>query len=144
MRMSIRVFVALTTLLTASSSLFSTGMARSQPKSEYLDKVQRVFGKPAVLAPPVFSVNRDYGLRLRLTNKEQLTRIDVLPKYGFEELVPSWTEPDYTVAMSEGEFNQLLAKLEAIKAIGPLKHRGFADAVTNSKISPIDEYEHGF
>lgn len=145
MKMSPTRSRVLMAVVLAPLSFFSAERASSaQTKSDYLDRVQRVFGKPAYLTPPLFAVSNDYALRLRVNKKFEITRIDVFPKYGFEELVPSWKEPDYSVGMSEKQFDEILARIGEVKRIGHLINRGFDYVVMNSKVVPVDEYEQGF
>src|SRR6201986_649837 len=116
----------------------------AQTKSDYLDHVQRGFCKPSYLSPPLFALSKDYALRLRVNRKFEIMRIDVLPKYEFEEVVPSWKETDYEVGMSEKQFDEILARIGEVTRLGHLISRGFDYVVMNSKVVPIDEYEQGF
>jgi hypothetical protein len=126
------------------SLLPAWGSAGARPKTACLDGAQAIFGEPAHLKPRLYEVDKDYALRFTVDKYCEIRRADVLPKYDWEEVVPSWKEPDYSVGLSEQKYAEILAKIGRLKPIGNLVSEGVGYAVMNSKVSPVDEYEQAF
>src|SRR2546421_6770264 len=92
---SIKILIAVTVCV--SALLYVGERTGAQSKANCLKRVQRVFGVPAHLRPSLFDVGKDYALQFKIEGNCEIRRVDVSPKYAWEEVVPSWKEPDYQI-----------------------------------------------
>jgi hypothetical protein len=92
----------------------------------------------------LYEVTSDYFLEAEFQNDCQLSRIDVRPKYFWAHLNADWKEPEQFVSLSNAQYEDLLKRIEQIKALGPLIHRGEAGEVTNATLWLVDHYERAY
>ena len=124
------------------------GVCHSQTQSGQLQitlKLAESFFGPEVRGHQhLFELNKDYVLKLQFGRGGEFIGVSVIPKYYLEEAEPQWSEPEYVVGMTGEEYKDLLTKVEKLRGIGPLLHKGSIGIVTNSKLWLLDRYQSAF
>lgn len=109
-----------------------------------LKAAEQLFGPSVQGHPCLFEINGEYALKIRVTKSGDVTRIEVSPKYFFQEQVPEWKEPDHVVGLANNDYLELLSKVARLKPVGRVISEGKIGAVTNSKLWLLDEYQNAF
>ncbi len=104
----------------------------------------KLFGSQVRGHQDLFELNKDYVLKLQLGGGGEVVGVSAIPKYYLEETEPQWSEPEYVVGMTAGEYRDVLAKVGKLKSLGPLLHQGSVGVVTNSKLWLLDRYQSAF
>jgi hypothetical protein len=135
-------FVILLAMNWIGAGMSPSVLRPSQPN--YLQLTRNEFGREVQKQPLLFEVNKDYLLELQLDRRGEIRKIEVAPRYFWQESNPEWREPGYKVGFLEKEYQETLAKVEQIKRIGSLVDKGTVGVVTNSKLWLTDQYEQAF
>jgi hypothetical protein len=117
--------------LAQSSSLICKGSTVPQ---EIVKVAEQLFGRSVGEHPYLFEINGEYVLTVDLNKSGELTKVEVLPKYFFQDLMPDWKQPDHIVGLTNNEYVNLLSKVAQLKSVGSVISEGKVGAVTNSKL----------
>jgi hypothetical protein len=115
-KIAILTLACLTTLLCTSSA-----PAKDSEKESVLRICNQLFGTPVDEKQNVFEVNQFYVLQAKFDKRGKLEKLAVEPKYFFGESHPEWEYPDDFTYLSQVEYENLLARLDGIKAKGALR-----------------------
>jgi hypothetical protein len=107
-------------LLCVGILAFSPSDVRASERAKVLCITAQYFGDPIDNDLLLFEVDRDHVLRLSFDRKDNLVQLSVEPKYYFADEHPEWQEKPTFTNFYWIEFQDLLAKLEFIKAKGIL------------------------
>lgn len=91
-----------------------------------------------------FEVNSGFYLKAEFKKNCKLVRIDVAPKNFSPHLNPEWKEVDFGLGLAEEEYTQLLTRINGIKPLGRLVHKGTVCPVTNSTCWMRDDYANAY
>jgi hypothetical protein len=106
--------------------------------------VQGYFGETIDAKLNLFKVNTFYVLHASFGKGDGLEKLEVVPKYYFEEDHPNWKETDSFEALSWNEFQELLTRLDLIKPRGRLlRPASPISAVTNMTAWHTAVYNNG-
>jgi hypothetical protein len=131
-------------MVLALCALGTSGSMPQRSPRDCLGATRRLFGAEIQSKRHLFEVNKQYALELHLSKHCDITKIEVAPKYFWEEANPLWKEPSYSVELSEEDYQDVLAKVERIRRLGSLVRKGTSGSVTNSKLWLWDQYEQAF
>jgi len=109
-----------------------------------LKAAERLFGSSVQGHPCLFEINGEYALQIGVTKLGDVAKVEALPKYFFQDLMPEWKEPDHVVGLSSKDYLDLLSKVSQLKPVGAVISEGKVGAVTNSKLWLLDEYQNAF
>jgi hypothetical protein len=111
-----------------------------------LSGVESQMGTIAKGDVPLFDINGDYAVQIRFGTACEILEVKVAPKYTWEFEMPQWTEPDYVVGLTDGQYKGILSRIITLKMVGPLVKRSSDSysVVTNSKTEQWDEYQNAF
>lgn len=123
---------------------FSLGVHGTERK-DVLQKCDRFFGKPIDEKPFIlYEINSLFVLSTEFNKSDELTVLNILPKYYFEEQHPEWKEPDQRPKLSSIEYEDILQKLETIKPRGALVSVSPAGVILNDTVWHFSYYENSY
>ena len=134
-------FIFFTTVFTTTAQ---ASMTHLESFAKCLPKVESGLGKPATSKAAVFELNATHAMEFEFDKDCQIVKVQISPKYVWEEKIPEWVEPSSAPGLSMSEYEDALAKINELRAMGSLLHKGDArmSIVTNSKQYTKDNYEH--
>ena len=134
-------FIFFTTVFTTTAQASATDQ---ESFAKCLPKVESRLGKPATSKAAVFELNATHAMEFEFDKDCQIVEVQISPKYVWEEKIPEWIERRSAPGFSMSEYENALAKINELRAMGSLLHKGDArmSIVTNSKQYTQDKYEH--
>ena len=137
-------YEAILAILISSLIVTPTSVGRAIPETllSVSDRLQEQFA-PLDLDHNLYEVtgNADYVLRATFYDRDDLTEIEIVPKYYFEKYHPDWVEPDAYVVMSVSKHRELLAQIGEVQKLGRLQQEGRVGLMLNLRLNFYDEYE---
>lgn len=111
-----------------------------------LPQVEAVLGKPATSTAAIYELSAIHAMEIEFDKDCQIARVQIGPKYFWEDKIPEWVEPRSAPELSMSEYEGFLSIINQLRTIGSLIRKGDAGMsfVTNSKQHARDEYEHAF
>ena len=111
-----------------------------------LPNVESRWGKAVLSEVPIFELNATYAIELKFDKHCQVVWVQIAPKYVWETTIPAWSESRATPELSTSEYEDALVKINQLRLIGALVHKGDSGIfiVTNSKQHAWDEHQEAF
>jgi hypothetical protein len=136
-------FILLATVL---STVAHAKVVDQKPFAKCHPQVESLLGKPATSKAAVYELSAVHAMEIEFDKDCQITRIQISPKYFWEQSIPEWVEPRSAPELSMSEYEGFLSKVDQLRTMGTLIRKGDSGIsfVTNSKQYTWDEYEHAF
>ncbi len=91
----------------------------------------------------LYEISEAFVLQASFDPSGELLQVWVAPRYFFNSHHPEWKEPEWPVHLSDKTYEDVLSRIQAVKSLGDLAHRGTVSYTTNSQSHFWDEYSGG-